>query len=40
MNKFQQITESKWTYLVIAIIVGYVAAYGYENWLLKKNSDG
>jgi len=36
MSKFQQLTESKWTYLAIAIIVGYVAAYGYENWLPKR----
>ena len=37
MSKFQQITESRWTYLAIAIAVGYVAAYGYENWLPKKS---
>ena len=36
MNKFQQIKESKWTYLAIFIVVGYVAAYGYRNWLPKK----
>lgn len=36
MNKLQQIKESKWTYLVIAIVVGCVAAYAYRNWLPKK----
>lgn len=32
----KNISESRWTYLVIFIVVGYVAAYGYRNWLPKK----
>ncbi len=33
----KNIQESKWTYLAIAIVVGYIGAYGYRNWLPKKS---
>ena len=36
MKNSQQIYESKWFYLAIFIVVGYVGAYGYRNWLPKK----